>query len=453
MIKNVVILCAGNGTKMWPYSEIRNKVMVPVANKPLISYNVDALFRLGVDKITIVTGKYPGEIANYFSAHSKITFINAPQSKGTAESLLAAKEQITDSEPYAVLYGDTIVDIEDLKTLLNAQANSVLLAKSDEPCLNFIGGAIEECKLKSILGHARDSINHSFTGFVFNKDAFKYLSETREFMRDLQVGTMPVMERFIESALSDMMNAGHSFNAFECANPFYDLDKPWHLLEASQQIVTSECSKLTQNELGEGSTIDPTADIRGFVKLGKNSKIGRNVIIEGNIIAGDNTIIDNGALIQPNVVIGSNVFVGNYCFVSSGSAIGNDCFLGHAAEFWGILMRRVFLYHYMEMYGIIGENTDIGAGTMCGTLRFDDGETPHIVKSRREMPIHHSNAIYIGDFSRTGVGAILLPGVKTGAYSLVGPGVVQSSDLPTKKAVFVKQEQIFKDWNPEKYGW
>jgi bifunctional UDP-N-acetylglucosamine pyrophosphorylase/glucosamine-1-phosphate N-acetyltransferase len=154
-----------------------------------------------------------------------------------------------------------------------------------------------------------------------------------------------------------------------------------------------------------------------------------------------------------NIIIDDDVYIGDYCFIDRGSSIARECYLSHASEFWGVLMRRVYLYHYMEMYGVIGENTDIGAGTVCGTLRFDDNRTQHNIKGKKQIPNNNSNAIFLGDYSRTGVNAVLLPGVKTGVYSLVGPGVVLSKDLPSKKSVFVKQELIYGDFSPEKYGW
>jgi bifunctional UDP-N-acetylglucosamine pyrophosphorylase/glucosamine-1-phosphate N-acetyltransferase len=59
----------------------------------------------------------------------------------------------------------------------------------------------------------------------------------------------------------------------------------------------------------------------------------------------------------------------------------------------------------------------------------------------------------LGDFSRTGVNAIIMPGKKTGVYSIVGSGVVLDKDLPDRTSVFVKQEQECRPWGPERYGW
>jgi bifunctional UDP-N-acetylglucosamine pyrophosphorylase/glucosamine-1-phosphate N-acetyltransferase len=86
-------------------------------------------------------------------------------------------------------------------------------------------------------------------------------------------------------------------------------------------------------------------------------------------------------------------------------------------------------------------------------LRFDDGETVHKVLGRREIPHVGANASYIGDFSRTGVNAILMPGVKVGAYCCVGPGVVLYDDLPHRTLVLVRQDLERREWGPERYGW
>jgi bifunctional UDP-N-acetylglucosamine pyrophosphorylase/glucosamine-1-phosphate N-acetyltransferase len=107
----------------------------------------------------------------------------------------------------------------------------------------------------------------------------------------------------------------------------------------------------------------------------------------------------------------------------------------------------------MEIYGLIGESTDIGAATVCGSLRFDDGATIHRIKGRRELPRNFSNATYLGDFCRTGVNAIIMPGCKVGPYSLLGPGVLLEDDVPARTSLRVKQTLETRSWGPEKYGW
>ena len=75
-MKNAVILCAGAGTKFWPYAEIRCKVMMPISNKPIVAYSVDALTALGFDNIVIVGNKFIEEIRSYFRDYKNVKIIS-----------------------------------------------------------------------------------------------------------------------------------------------------------------------------------------------------------------------------------------------------------------------------------------------------------------------------------------------------------------------------------------
>jgi len=218
-------------------------------------------------------------------------------------------------------------------------------------------------------------------------------------------------------------------------------------------MVDRLCGELKENELAEGASIDDSASLAGPVHLGRNSRIGKNVILRGKLIAGDNVIIDAGAIIDGDFVVGDRSFVGNACFIEGGSVVGADCVVNHAAELSGVIFDGVYLYHYMEIYGIVGRNTDIGAATVCGSLRFDDGITIHKTAGRREFPRNFSNASFIGDYCRTGVNAVIMPGCKTGPYSIIGPAVLLEKDLPEGTGIRVKQEQETFKWGPERYGW
>ncbi len=451
-MKKAVILCAGAGTKAWPYAQIRCKTMIPVSNKPIMAYAVDSLTELGFTDIILVCSKFAQEIAAYFRDYSNVTLVTDPAPQGTALSLLKAKEAVG-GEDFLALYGDTIVSKEDLQALIAAQKPAALVYPMRDRCSDYIGCVPKNGLVGDILGHSRGDCSHAFAGFAFSASIFDALCYANARFTHVEVGMMPPVEAYLENLLADEMDRGMALAAVEAQDTVFDIDKPWHILQANYVINKRRCGALTQNELAEGAEIDPTACINGFVRLGKNSKIGRNVIIDGNIIVGDNTKITNGALLQGNLVIGNDCAVRNACFVSEGSTIGDECIVSHAAELEGIIMKRVFLYHYMEFYGIIGENTDLGAATVCGSLRFDDGSTIHRVKGRREFAGDFGDATFLGDYVRTGVNAILMPGVKVGPYSIVGSGVLLQKDLADHTIIYTEQNLTEKKWGSEVYGW
>jgi acetyltransferase-like isoleucine patch superfamily enzyme len=96
---------------------------------------------------------------------------------------------------------------------------------------------------------------------------------------------------------------------------------------------------------------------------------------------------------------------------------------------------------------------DVGAATVCGTLRFDDGDTAHRVAGRWEVPDIGANAAYLGDHVRTGVNVTILPGRHVGPYSALGPGLVVAEDVPERTQVTVRQQTEMRPCGPERYGW
>ncbi len=454
-MKKAVILCAGAGSKIWPYNRIRCKAMIPVSNKPCVAHSVDILCELGFEDIVIVGNLFVEEVKAYFAKYANVKVITDNAPKGTAFSLLKARE-LMDGEDFLCLYGDTVIDKSDIEALIDAfdsgKDNAVLADSIRSRADDCIGCEIEDGKIAQIWGHSGEA-THFFAAFALKGNIFETLERNSGRFTNVEVGMMPHIEGYLEMSLSDLMCDGEEITAVTAQKKVFNLDKPWHIMEANCEINKRRCEALKENELAEGAAIDETAVIKGFVKLGKNSSIGSNVIIEGNIIVGDNTRIYNGAIIQGNTVIGNECAVRNACFIAEGSTVGDDCVISHAAELEGVVFRRVYLYHYMEFYGVIGENTDLGAATVCGTLRFDNGITAHRCKGRKEYAECFGDASFLGDYCRTGVNAILMPGVKIGAYSVVGAGVLLNKDVPDNTLIYTKQELVEKPWGSEVYGW
>ena len=297
-------------------------------------------------------------------------------------------------------------------------------------------------------------MTHQMVGFITDL-RFKAICEANPGkFTNLKVGVGSPEESYIEVSLMDLISDGRLLRAIETKEPIFDIDKPWHALEANAYMNSKRCGQLTQNELSDGSFIDPSAKIDGFVRLGKNSRIGRNVWIRGNAIIGDETIIDQGVVLGNNVVIGNHCSLLNHAKCGDSTTLGDRCMMDQGFEVLnGLIMDHVYLVHYGEYYGMIGENTDLGAGTTCGTLRFDDGLTTQNVNGHRELPKNFSNASFMGDNSRTGVCAILMPGVKIGSNSVVGSGVILYEDVSDNTLIYAKQELIKTSWGPKKYGW
>lgn len=459
LIESAIILAAGRGTRLWPYGETRVKAALPVGNLPIITRQMRCLGELGIKDFIVVTGFLGQQVKSIVVREAvDATFIDQPELDGPVGGLIPALEKL-EGDSCIVVHGDVVATVESYKALCDAWSGefdaATLVHKMDgEDPGNWFSASIGDGKLHSVSAHSRNGHPYRLCGVsILSEKAKSYVKSHPGMTTKLDVGAMPPMEADLSQSLQDMVDSGESVAAVETQDLFIDVDKPWHLLEANGRIAEYHNRNLEKDEIADGAQVSEKAEISGPIRLGPNSRIGSRVVIGGNVTIGANTSITNGAMIGRNIIIGDSCRLRDYCQLGTYSVIGNNCVLGHCAEFGGLLMNKVYLYHYCELSGIIGTATDIGAATVCGTLRFDDGKTTHTVKGRKETPKIGGNETYIGEYCRTGVNAIIMPGVKVGPYSILGPGTITYKDVPAKTLVLAKQEQVTKEWGPEKYGW
>ena len=460
-----IVLAAGLGRKVWPYGEFRQKCTIPVANKPIVRRVVENLIEAGCQRIVVVVGHHAQQVRGALANIPNTVFVTQHSLDGTASAVLTAHEHLED-QSYLVVYGDIVTTAENLRNFMSAfrsddvEAAALVQQLGNEDASDWLCAGIETAdienggvlKLNSIEGHPRGGSHRLCGVYAFENSATTYLLRNPGIVTRVPVGGMPPPESEIAQSLQLMVDDGRTVLAVETEDFFVDIDKPWHVLEANNRCVDYLAKQITEDHIEAGAKISDAAEINGHVVLGKNSVIGPRVVVNGTLIAGANNNITNGAILHGNIFVGDQCRISDYCDVDS-SAIGNRCIIGHGAEMAGVLFDKVYLYHYCEMSGVFGCATDIGAATVCGTLRFDDKDTPIQVEGRYEVPPYGANATYMGDYCRTGVNAIIMPGRRIGSYSVVGPGVILYDDVPSKTMVMAKQELITKPWGPERYGW
>ena len=107
-----VILAGGNGTRLKPLTEVTNKHLLPIYNKPMIYYPLELLINLGVTNIILVTGKeYAGSFADLLGDGSRfgvnITYKVQEGALGIAHAL-GLTENVVRDEPVTVILGDNV---------------------------------------------------------------------------------------------------------------------------------------------------------------------------------------------------------------------------------------------------------------------------------------------------------------------------------------------------------
>ena len=110
-----VVLAGGSGSRLYPLTKITNKHLLPIYDKPMIYYPIQALVDAGIDDILIVTGgKNAGDFLRLLAngkefglSHLNYTY---QEGEGGIADALALAEHFADGGKFCVILGDNIIE-------------------------------------------------------------------------------------------------------------------------------------------------------------------------------------------------------------------------------------------------------------------------------------------------------------------------------------------------------
>ena len=143
-VRKAVIPAAGLGTRFLPATKALAKEMLPIVDKPTIQFIVEEALASGIEDILVVTGKSKRSIEDHFDSNFELEynlkekgkddllklvdestgirlhFIRQSHPRGLGDAVLQAKAFVG-NEPFVVLLGDDLMDINGTKTPLTKQ--------------------------------------------------------------------------------------------------------------------------------------------------------------------------------------------------------------------------------------------------------------------------------------------------------------------------------------------
>lgn len=341
-----VILAAGKGDNLKPFTDTRPNPMISVAGKYLFDHSLDLLQKAGINDIFVVVGHQKDKLIEQIGEHVhnglNLQYVEQKRPGGIGDAVLKIKDKILPGEYFLLIYGD-IVTAENIysKTQQSFHAfkgpvASICLPPSNEMFGNvFLNAHMNITKI--IEKPKGDHLgNYVLAGvYILPAGFFKLLEKNN---------------RSMEKALKALV-AGEGLRASMWEEEWLDVVYPWEILRANKIIMDS----------WEHS------------KIAKTATLESNVTISGTVHIEDNVVIKAGAVLEGPCSIGKNCYIGNNSLIRSYTALEDNCSVGYGVELKNCVVQKNSHIGRLSFIGdsVLGENVDIGAGTMTVNRQLD----------------------------------------------------------------------------------
>lgn len=389
-----VILAAGQGTRMGPLTGNIPKVMLPIANKPILMHVIRSALDAGINEFVIVTGYGEKIIKDYFkdgsSFNTRIKYVHQEKQLGTADAIGCAKGMVGDR--FLVLNGDIIVNPAHIRKLVECRSDIVLTARHvDNPSEYGVFKVEKDRVLRIIEKPSEPPTDLANAGiYVFNSSIFDAIGKTPLSVRK---------EYEITDSLQMLIDEGMDIRYVTLSDKWMDIGKPWELLDASEYFLS-----------------DLVPDIRG--------EIEPYATLKGSVSVGEGTIIRNGSYIEGPVIIGKNCDIGPNCYIRPGTCLGDNVRIGNAVEIKNSIIMNATHIGHLSYVGdsIIGERCNFGAGTKVANLRHDGRSILVKLKGKMVDSGRRKLGTIMGDDVHTGINSMINVGAVIEAKTLITPG-------------------------------
>jgi bifunctional UDP-N-acetylglucosamine pyrophosphorylase/glucosamine-1-phosphate N-acetyltransferase len=408
---NVIILAGGVSSRFWPLNE--KNIYTFFGHTPF-DYHIERLKNLKPKKIIIVTNE--NIKVNYPNTESVIQ-----KGSGMAGAVKTGLELIDQDEELLIMAANDYYD-ESLFELLQDKRES--LSKNNQSAMaackvsSYFPGGYLKLNGNKILGIIEkpdaDKLPSSYVNMVFH-----YFHKAGILFEALKSASSDKDDVY-EVALDNLIGEGIVFQMIEYTGNWKSIKYPWQVLDVMNLFL----SQIKGQNVSSDAQISDKATIKGDVVIESGAKVFEGAVINGPSYIGKNTIIANGALVR-------------------GSMIGNDCVIGYETEVArSYLKSQVWLHKNYVGDSVFESNISLGSGTVTGNLRLDEQKISMEVKGKKVDTGRNKLGAIIGSNVRIGINTSIMPGIRVGSNSFVGPHVLLTKDVPENS--FVKSVSSYK---------
>ncbi|MFA6017501.1 MAG: NDP-sugar synthase [Patescibacteria group bacterium] len=406
-LKNILLLAGGDSTRFWP---LENKIFFSFLGKPLIMHQIQELLKYG-ELVTVVANKSNATTIKRLVDNSDIKsvqiIIQKEDYSGMAGAVFSTKNHIKGE--VLIVNGSDLIDYSitsKLLLLIDEENKLIMLGKKFNEY--FPGGYFKFDDSKKIIEIVekpdKDKRPSSIVKLVF--DYFADINDLLKYFSQVKTENDDLYELVINKLFSsDIKRAYLVYDSY-----WYGLKYPWQILAMMQNYLKS----IKERKISSSAEISERALIVGPVVIGDNVRIGDFSKVVGPTFIGDNTIVGDYSMIRESQ-IGEDSLVGSFSEVVR-SYIGNN----------------VYLHRNYIGDSVLDNDVMVGAQTVTGNLKFDGEKVLSTVGDKRLDSNMNKLGAIIGHLSKIGVNTTILPGVKIGKKTWVGPGEKVKYDVEDK---------------------
>jgi len=341
-----VVMAGGEGTRLRPLTSNRPKPLVPILNKPCMQHTIELLKRYGITDIVVTLYYLADEIEGYFGDGSELgvnlyyTVEDTPL--GTAGSVKKAEEYLKD-DTFIIVSGDALTDIDLEKAVgYHREKESVatlVLQHVDNPLEFGVVITDDEGRIRRFLEKPSwgevfsDTVNTGM--YILEPSIFEYMDKDKPY--DWSQDIFPRLLREEQPMFGYVM--GEYWTDVGSLQQYRQAQ--YEMLQGKTQLPIEGRREGGAIWVGDGTEIDPSAQLVGPLLIGKNCRIKAGAHIGPETVIGDNCLIEEGALLQRAIVWDSN-YVGSQskltgctvCFrntikddvtIQEGAVVGDRC--------------------------------------------------------------------------------------------------------------------------------
>jgi len=311
-VRKAFVLGAGLGTRLRPLTDVLPKPLLPIFGKQLVTFAIDHLRQIGIEKIWVNTHHLYQRFAVLASdqRYNAVEFVFEPEILETGGGIKNLQRRIGD-ETFIVYSGDILTDVP-VEHLLEAhltQRNDVTLALRSTGLSSAVRWCSDSGRILDLYGDSRSgpARGYDFAGIsIWNPSVFARIPE------NTKISFVPV--------LADWLKAGGKIGGVLLEeNQWFNVGTRVEYLRLHQFIATQRWLPRYFRSSGTewpvrvepSAKVSANSRIEGVSYVGNNCSIDRDVSIEDSILLPGSSLV-SGVSMRSCIVAGIEVPAGNY---------------------------------------------------------------------------------------------------------------------------------------------